>query len=203
MFRSYFLSKALQLWNWTTDSYQYLCIHISDGYQHARNYYNGVTHKWAFIQGHSLPLPVSHIKNKVTPIWIYCNHTLTSIYQPATTISKFSWLSAKITIVDQRGEIEYDIDSFLSAFRLDAPNNIAPSLSYLFLCWCAETKQWFPSDVIVQFHIIDHNGEKQLLTLGADNYCLVIHDQKIYHQISKRTNSSHNLLNAYEYYHPC
>jgi hypothetical protein len=203
MFRSYFLTKALQLWNWVTDSYHHIRTQLIEGYHYSRMYYGGLTHTWAFIKGHSLPLPISHIKNKVSPTWIYSNHILTSIYQPADTICKLSWLSAKITVIEQKGHIEHEIDSFLSAFRLYAHGNVAPSLSYLFLCWCAQTNQWFPSDVIVQFHVIDHHGEEQLLTLGADNHCLVVRDQKIYHQVAKRTNSSHELSNAYAYYHPC
>jgi hypothetical protein len=203
MFRSYFLTKSMQLWNWVSDTYQRVRTQLTEVYHYARVYYTGLTHTWAFIHGQSLPLPISHIKNKVNPTWVYSNHLLTSMYQPADTICKLSWLSAKLTIIDKHAQIEHDIDSFLSAFRLYAHGSIAPSLTYLFLCWCAQTNQWFPLDTIVQFHVIDHHGEEQLLTLGADNYSLVIRDQKIYHQVAKRTNSSHELSNAYEYYHPC
>ena len=203
MFRSYFLTKAMQLWNWATDTYQHIRTQLAEVYHHARVYYCGLTRTWVFIHGHSLPLPISHIKNKVNSTWIYSNHLLTSAYQPADTTCKLSWLSAKIIVVHKDGETEYDIDSFLSAFRLYAHKNVAPSLTQFFLCWCAQTNQWFPADTIVQFHVIDHQGEEQLLTLGADNYSLVIRDQKIYHQVAKRTNSSHELSNAYEYYHPC
>jgi hypothetical protein len=200
---SYFLTKALQLWNWVDNTYQQLRTQLAEGYHHARVYYSGLTRTWVFIKGHSLPLPISHIKNKINPLWIYSNHMMTSMYQPADTICKLSWLSAKITVIEQQGDTEYDIDSFLSAFRLYAHGNNTPSLTYLFLCWCAQTNHWFPSDAIVQFHVIDHNGDEQLLSLGADNHCLVIRDQKVYHQVAKRVNSSHELSNAYAYYHPC
>ncbi len=203
MFRSYFLTKSMQLWNWMTDTCQRVHTQLIEAYHYARTYYNGATRTWVFIQGHSLPLPISHIKNKVSPTWVYSDHMLTSIRQPADNICKLSWLSAKLTIVNQQSEIEYDIDSFLSAFRLYAHGNVVPTLTYLFLCWCAQTNQWFPSDTIVQFHVIDHNGEEQMLSLGADNYCLIIRDQKVYHQVVKRTKSSHELQDAYTYYHPC
>ena len=193
----------MQLWSWVTDTYQRIRTQLTDGYHYARVYYNGLTHTWVFIHGHSLPLPISHIKNKVNPTWIYSNHLLTSVHQPADTICKLSWLSAKIIVVHKDGETEYDIDSFLSAFRLYAHSNVAPSLTQLFLCWCAQTNQWFPADTIVQFHVFDHQGEEQILTLGVDNHCFVIRDQKVYHQVAKRIHSSHELSNAYEYYHPC
>jgi hypothetical protein len=203
MFRSYFLTKAMQLWNWATDTYQHIRTQLAEVYHHARVYYCGLTRTWVFIHGHSLPLPISHIKNKVNPTWIYSNHLLTSVYQPADTTCKLSWLSAKIIVVHKDGETEYDIDSFLSAFRLYAHKNVAPSLTQFFLCWCAQTNQWFPADTIVQFHVIDHQGEEQILTLGVDNHCFVIREQKVYHQVAKRIHSSHELSNAYEYYHPC
>jgi len=200
---SYFLTKSLQLWNWASDTYQRVRAQLIDAYHYARVYYIGLTHTWVFIHGQSLPLPISHIKNKVNPTWIYSNHLLTSMHQHANTICKLSWLSAKIVIMDKHIVIENDMDSFLSTFRIHAHNNVAPSLTQLFLCWCAQTNQWFPYDIVVQFHVIDHHGEEQLLTLGADNHCLIIRDQKIYHQVAKRTNSSHDLSNAYAYYHPC
>ena len=203
MLHSYFFTKAFQLWNWTTDTYQHLRTRLMEGFEYARVYYNGSTRTWIFIKGHSLPLPISHIKNKINPIWIYSNHTLTSIYQPPNNLCKLSWLSAKLTIINQNDEIEYDIDSFLTTFMLYVHENTAPSLTQLFMCWCAQTNQWFPSDVIVQFHVIDHQGEEQMLTIGVDNHCLVIRDQKIYHQVAKRVNSSHDLSDAYRYYHPC
>ena len=203
MFRSYFFTKAIQLWNWVTDNYHYLYTQMTEGYQYTRSYWNGATSTWLFIQGHSLPLPISHIKNKVRPMWVYSDHMLTSIRQPANTMCKLSWLSAKITVIDQHGEVEYDIDPFLSTFRLYVHGTTAPTLTYLFLCWCAQTNQWFPSDAIIQFHVIDHQGEEQMLSLGVDNHCLIIRDQKVYHQIAKRIHSSHDLSNAYTYYHPC
>jgi hypothetical protein len=203
MIRSYFLTKAMQLWNWATDTYHRTRTQLTEVYHHACVYYRGLTRTWMFIHGHSLPLPISHIKNKVNPTWIYSNHLLTSMYQPADTTCKLSWLSAKIIIIHKDGETEYDIDSFLSAFRLYTHKNVAPSLTQFFLCWCAQTNQWFPADTIIQFQVIDHQGEEQILTLGADNHCFVIREQKVYHQVAKRINSSHELSNAYEYYHPC
>ena len=163
------------------------------------SYYTGDHHTWLFITGHTLPLPVSHIKNEINATWKYSDHTLTSLSQPVDTICKLSWLSAKIHIIDRHTEKEYDIGSFLSQFRLHTSGTTTPTLTFLFLSWCAETNQWFRPDCIVQFHIIDHLGQDVMLTLRADNYSLVIHERKIYHRNEQP--NDHEIPNAYTFYH--
>jgi len=124
---------------------------------------------------------------------------LISLSDSSHVASKMSWLSAKLVIIDQQdSEVEYDMDSFLEEFRMYS--NQVPTLTILFLCWCAQYRRWFSSNAIVQFHIIDHNGENQMLTLGVDNRSLVLRDHKIYHQFNPASKESPN---AYTYYHPC
>ena len=199
MFRSYFFTKALQLWNWATDLYQTVCTTLQNGYQYASTY--GLHTTWIFMRGHTLPLPLSHVKNDIHATWKYSDHVLMSLSQPSDTVSKLSWLSAKIVVVNQQEEKEFDIVSFMDRFRVHS--NDAPSLTFLFLSWCAHTNQWFQHDSIVQFHVIDHQGYEQMLTIGADNRCLVIRDKKLYHELVKRVDSTGELPNAYTYYHPC
>lgn len=196
MSRSYFLIKAVQLWNWVNGLYSYVCVQTNDAYRYANAYFRGWTDTWIFMKGHTLPLPLSHIKNNTDVTWKYSRLTLTSTVSLSNVISKLSWLSAKIVIVD-REEIEYDIDPFLSDFRIQSA--VAPNLTTVFLCWCAQTQHWFRQGCIVQFHIIDHNGEDHMLTLGADNHSLVLRDRKIYHHLVPRIDSSSEL--AYRHYH--
>jgi len=201
MFRSYFYTKALQLWNWVSDQCEYLRTQFHEIKQYSRSY--GLNKSWVFMRGHTLPLPLSHIKNDISATWKYSNHVLTSLSQPTDIVCKLSWLSAKIVVINTHEEQEFDIDPFLAAFRVHTHGDMTPSLTFLFLTWCAQTNQWFQHDSIVQFHIIDHQGQEHLLTIGADNRCLIIHDKKIYHQLLKRADSTSELPNAYTYYHPC
>jgi len=203
MLRSYFYTKALQLWNWVSEAYGSFQNHINDIQQYTYSYSKGLDKTWVFMRGHTLPLPLSHIKNDIHANWKYSNYTLTSLAKPTTMTCKLSWLSAKIVVINCREEKEFDIDSFLSEFRLHTCEDHTPTLTFLFLSWCAQMNQWFQHDSIVQFHVIDHNGEEQMLTIGTDNRCLVIRDKYIYHQLVKRADSTSELPNAYTYYHPC
>ena len=199
MLRSYFFIKAIQLRIWLASLYYDTWDQLQNLHAHIRSYFQGDHHTWLFITGHTLPLPVSHIKNEINASWKYSNHALTSLSQPANAVYKLSWLSARICVVEQHHEKEYDIDSFLSSFRVHTHGSVVPTLTFLFLSWCAETNQWFRPDCIVQFHIIDHLGQNVMLTLRADNHSLEIREQKIYHRIVLQHDD--DIPNAYTFYH--
>jgi len=196
MWQTYFYIKAIQLWNWTTAVYQQSYSHLSTYYDDVKNVLNGTNKSWVFIQGHTLPLPVSHVKNTICSSWKYSNYTLTPCTQLSDTTYKLSWLSARITVIDQSDVYEYDIDSFLHSFRLHT-NQLVPTLTMLFLTWCAEKNQWFRPGCIVQFHIITHEGKEEMLTLQADNHSLILRDGKIYYDFMEPCNH----INDYSYYH--
>lgn len=196
MCRAYFYIKAIQLWNWITSVYHQTCSHLSTYYHDVKGVLDGSNKSWIFIQNHTLPLPVSHVKNTIRSSWKYSNHTLTPSTQLSDTIYKLSWLSARITVIDQSDVYEYDIDSFIHDFRLHT-HELVPSLTILFLTWCAEKNQWFRPGCIVQFHIITHEGKEEMLTLQADNHSLILRDGKIYYDFLEPCNH----VNEYSYYH--
>jgi hypothetical protein len=191
----------MSVWNWLKDSFCYVRDNVNELYGLVGSYYRGKHHTWLFITGHTLPLPLSHIHNQIDAQWIYSNYSLTSLSKPCDTVCKISWLSAKICIIHKDNEKEYDIDPFLQNFKLHTHLDTVPTLTSLFLSWCAETRQWFRPDCIVQFHVIDHEGAEQMLTLRADNNCFEIRDQKLYHQLHYEKNNILESHNAYTYYH--
>jgi hypothetical protein len=200
MLRTYFLVKAVSTWNCIKDLYQQTCQIISECYTDFCNYIKGSHHSWVFIKGHSLPLPLSHIKNDVQANWKYSNYTLTPVGLLSDTTCKLSWLSGKIVVINKKSgqEFEYDMDSFLHSFRLRT-HTLVPTLDMVFLSWCAETRNWFQSDSIVQIHIFNDRGEEEMLTLRADNHSLVIQDGKLYHQLYYP--DFKDIHNPYTYYH--
>ena len=197
MFRSYFFTKALSLWNHCTETYQQTIQRMNQLYHYIQSYFNGQHDTWMFIEGHTLPLPLSHIRPPVDATWSYSAHCLTSISSPSVA-HRLSWLSAKLVVIHPKEEKEMEMDTFLEKFRLCGP---APPLATLFLCWCAETRFWVRPDCIVQFHIITNEGEEEMLSVRADNNCLYLQDGKIYHRTQKKCD--YIIPNDYAYYHPC
>jgi hypothetical protein len=194
--RTYFYIKAIQLWNWMTAAYQESCSQLSTYYDDIKDVFRGSNKSWVFVDNTSFPLPMSHIKNNIRSSWKYSNHTLTPSNQLSDTTYKLSWLSARINVVDHKDVYEYDIDSFLHSFRLHT-HQLVPTLTVLFLTWCAEKQQWFRPGCIVQFHIITHEGKEETITLQADNHSLVLRDGKIYHDVLAPC----DYVNHYSYYH--
>jgi hypothetical protein len=136
---------------------------------------------WIFPNDHTLPLPASHISNHVPSKWTYTSHELQRVGMENPLESyKFSWLSAKISITDGESEKEFDFDSFMSQFRLKTIPTVVPTLTMIFLTWCAETKQWFSANSKIHFYIIDDEGVESTLSLFADNNRLTIRNGKIY-----------------------
>lgn len=135
--------------------------------------------KWVFIPNYTLPVPLQHVKNDVQSDWVYHSsiNTLKSTAKE-NAFYKVNWLSAHISITTLTTSNEFNIDDFLSDFMIysgvdlsDDHNMIGiPKISYLFISWCIYTKQWFPSDAEVVFHIIDSNGFERELQVHEHNY---------------------------------
>ena len=136
--------------------------------------------KWVFIPNYTCPIPLQHIKNDIHSDWVYHSsmNTLKSTDKNAKAIYKVNWLSAQISITTLTTSNEFNIDDFLSDFMVcggvDLSDNhnmtSVPRISYLFISWCIYTKQWFPSDAEVVFHIIDSNGFERELQVLEHNY---------------------------------
>ena len=144
----------------------------------------GTHKKWLFIDNHSLPLLMAYTPFPIQASWMYDEYTSTLTYckddikptHPCT----LSWLSTKITVVIQDKSTDYDMDPFLEKFNILTEPSTAPPLRTIFLSWCAHTRNWFPPNCIVQFHIIDHEGQERMLSLNVDNTCLEIRNSKLY-----------------------
>ena len=191
----------MNVWNWLKDTFCHVRNMTNEFYGQVHSYYHGTQNTWLFIANHTLPLPLSHIQNEIDATWKYSNYSLTSLTKPCDTVCKLSWLSAKICVVDKNSEKEYDIDTFLENFRLHTHNHTVPTLTFLFLSWCAETRQWFRPDCIIQFHVIDHDGKDEMLSMHSDNHCFEIRDQKLYHKLNYQKDNIYELHNPYTYYH--
>ena len=166
-FGYYTLSSTRQLW-------RYLTI-----------LRKGTHKKWLLIDDHSLPLLLSHTTSPIPASWMYDEYTSTLTYckgEP-THPCTLSWLSTKMTVVIQDKVTDYDMDPFLEKFRILTEPSVAPPLRTIFLSWCAHTRNWFPPNCIVQFHIIDHEGQERMLSLHVDNTCLEIRDSKLYDKL--------------------
>lgn len=178
--RSYIFVSCVKLWNWAADKYIQTRHRISDVY-HDVSYYLQHKNMWIFPNDHTLPLPVSHITNHVPSKWTYTSHELQRIGMETPLESyKFSWLSAKISITDGELEKEFDLDPFISQFQLKTIPTAVPTLTMIFLTWCAETKQWFSANSKIHFHIIDDEGMESTLSLFVDNNRLTVRNGKIY-----------------------
>ena len=199
MSRSYFFIKALSLWNHCSERIYETKQYIIQFYKYVQAYFYEHHRTWLFIDGHSLPLPQSHILHPVNASWTYSSHRLTSVSSPSEP-HRLSWLSAKLVVIHPKEEQEIELDNFIETFRLCGT---VPTLSMVFLCWCAETRHWFRPDSIIQFHIITHEGDEQMLSLRVDNNCLYLQDGKIYHRYVTQKNQDYIIPNDYAYYHPC
>ena len=197
MNRAYFFTKALSCWTLLTSAWTSTIKGISDFYHHMHQYLSGTTQYWMFLEGHTLPLPLSCIQNKIHPTWGFSNHHLVLFGTGELSEYRLSWLSAKIMVVEKQEEHTFDIDTFLETFRLITYDNQCPTLTTLFMCWCAETQQWFRNDCVVHFYLIDDEGQEQTLSLRADNKCLEIREDKLHHRVPCTQEST----NAYTYYH--
>lgn len=181
MSRVYYLIKCMSLWNKikenTINLYNrlyYFCYDII-------SYFNDDYNTWAFIPGGVLPISINNIKNNIEYTWLYSSTTNTLTYMDSSKQYKFAWLSAKIVIYENENTaLEFDIDSFLNTLHIQTIETKLPSLTQLFITWCIYTKQWFKLTSIIEFNIIDNQGENRILTLSTHNNCFYIDNNKIY-----------------------
>jgi hypothetical protein len=188
-FRLLFLIKAMTVWNCLRDFCINTTIRTVRFYEYLTAYFKNHHDTWLFIPGHTLPLPVSNLRNEVNGSWIYDNSDYTLTYCTELSLTqdcKFSWLSASIKIKDPlfNGVVtEYDIDTFLEQLRIRTIGDVCPSLSTLFLIWCAHNKHWFNNNCHVEFKVINEMGDEEILNAKANNTRLQIKRNKIYSKI--------------------
>ena len=185
--RTFFLIKMMTVWNFIVDSSNLFFDKCVNLYEYIKDYYYGHHDKWLFIPGHSLPLSLSNLYNNIHSLWVYDNFkkvmSLNVVNNSNRIRCKFAWLSAKIVIYHSENPeiaLEYNIDDFIEEFTLDTVDDYTPSLYTLLICWSAYSKHWFKRSDKVEFHIIDNNGEEQVLTIQDHNDCLIIKHNKIY-----------------------
>jgi hypothetical protein len=162
-------------------------------------YYTGDYQTWLIIDNHTLPLSLAHAPYPLDASWKYIesSHTLTYCKENPTSVCTFSWLSAKLVTIDLGIHEEHDMDPFLEKLQIHT-SNVVPSLHVIFLAWCAHTKHWLAKNGIVQFHIIDHEGNERMLSLQVDSTCLQIRNSKLYDCI---LSTPTDVNQAYTYYH--
>ena len=184
--RLLFLIKAMTVWNWMRDFCIDAAIRTTRFYEYLKAYFKNHHDTWLFIPGHTLPLPVSNLRNEVNGSWIYDNSDYSLTYCTELPLSQkctFSWLSARIRVTDPLLEgvtTEYNIDSFLERLCINTIGDTCPSLSTLFLVWCAHNKHWFHNNCRVEFVVITEMGEDEVLNIKSSNLRLLIRRNKIH-----------------------
>lgn len=189
MRRAYFFVTCMNIVNWSSQLYHTTLQTLKNLYQHLTDYIYNRHITWVLPEGHSLPLPLSHINNQVPAKWTYSDNVLHCITSTQPKPYKLSWLSMKL-VVDGKDTEEYDMDSFLNEFRVMTDDLHPPHLTHLFLAWCAETKHWFSRHSMLHFVIIDDQGQERVLSLKYDNQFLELRDGKVY-----------DIVNQKDYYH--
>jgi hypothetical protein len=154
-------------------------------YNYIQDYFHGHHDTWVFMSGYTLPLTLSNLNNSVEVDWVFNNHNseLTLLGSSQSVTCKLSWLSAKVRIInseDTTKYLDYSIDDFVEQFKLITDGDYVPTLYIIFMCWCIHTKHWFKINDIIEFHIIDDNGEEQILNFAEHNESLEIKHSKIY-----------------------
>jgi len=151
-------------------------------------FYSYLTHYqpnpvWMIHEHHTLPY--SHVIKPIDGSRTYHESTNVLSYGNHTEMVRTSWLSVKLVIVNQNKSHEFDIDPFLETLRIHTLPIHPPTLTDLYLAWCAHSKQWFSNTAIVQFHVIDHEGNERMLTRRSDDTCLEIRNGKVYDRVIK------------------
>lgn len=190
--RLYFFIKAMNIWNCIRDVYINSFIRITRFYEYIKAYFKNHHDTWLFIPGHTLPLPVSTLYNNVKGSWIYDNFENTLTYNTDLTnnICKFtfSWLSASIIIKDpliNNTVIEYTIDNFLEKLNIYTLPDTCPTLTIIYMAWCAHNKHWFNNNCHIGFKVITELGDEEIFNINDINLKLNIRSGKIFSVIHK------------------
>jgi len=174
-----FIIKGLTLWNTCTSYYTSLHKMLSHTYNDAKHYLNNDHVIWVFLPGHTLPLPRYSISNLPTTCWKYDTSTNQLYHTKGTVSYSFSWLS--VTLVNE-GTREYDMDPFLESFTVHTDIHHPPTLTMVYMAWCAKHSLWFPKNSITM-RVIDHLGNDITLKLPTHNDSITIHHGKLYTSI--------------------
>jgi len=184
--RSYLIIKALTLWTSIHSWYSRMINNAKGFYNYVKNYFTGNHDIWVWLPGQTIPISLDKVDNSVYIEWYYNNHTMLLDHYTDNEnelLAKISWLSTKIRIEDpsDAGRIqEFNIDDFISRFRIKTTENRVPSLYTIFLSWCIYKKHWFSADSYIEFHIIDDNAEDVVINIDEHNLSLGIRQNKIY-----------------------
>ena len=171
--RLLFLVKMMTAWNWIRDFYINTTIRTTRFCEYMKAYFKNQHDTWLFIPGHTLPLPVSNLRNEVNGSWIYdnSNFTLMSCTKSSTiNVCKFSWLSGLIRITDPlvRDIVnEYNIDTFLENLRIHMDGTLCPTLDIIYMAWCAHNKHWFSYNCKIEFKVITELGDEQIIPINS------------------------------------
>jgi hypothetical protein len=192
----------LVFWTYLSALFSKIPKNVSNFYYYVKDYFHGHNDTWLFVPGHTAPMPISNIFNDIRYNWVYDNprRTLHFIDNVATNASvqmnatntrehKLSWLSTKLRVTSATNQDEtftYDLDEFISELTIvTVPDNI-PTLSQIFMCWCAYSRNWFNMNDNVEFVIFNELGEEVTLPLkDYNNNILRARRNKLYvHNIS-------------------
>ena len=184
MSKMYYMIKCMSLWNKIKENIVYFCHNLYYFYVYMMAYVKDYHNKWIFIPGHTLPITQYNLNNTIQNKWSYYSTTNALHYKDCNTTFKLSWLSAKIIITPNEeiayNSMEYNIDDFINTFSVSTKTHRTPTLAMIFIAWCITTKQWFALNNMIEFHIIDDQGEEHILSLYIDNECLHISNNKLY-----------------------
>ena len=184
-FKTTVLVYLLLLWNYISTVVSTVSKNVSDFYYYVRDYFHGYNDTWLFVPGHTTPMPISNIFNDINHNWVYDNQRRTlyfvdnvvtnaSVPMNATNTREFklSWLSTRLRITSTSNIdklFTYDIDDFINDLTIvTLPENI-PTLSQIFMCWCAYSRNWFNMSDNVDFIVFDESGEEVTIALKEYN----------------------------------
>lgn len=198
--------KLMTLWNYICMLYSNTKTSCKNMYSYIYDYFHGSHDVWVFIPGHTIPVSLSNLENTARVNWVYNNNNNTLTFSTdkitETSISKISWLSAKIKIINKYDTDEiftYEIDDFIEKFKVCTLTTIPPALYMVFLCWCAYSKNWFSHSSIVEFHIIDDMGDEHILSFKEHLANFTIKRNKLYITLDdKEENISNEIVSTEE-----
>jgi hypothetical protein len=175
--------KGLSLFNKCAYYFSSIKEYLYHTYEHVKQCLTNYDYSfWIFLPGHSLPLPLSLIKNPITYYWKYDTYTNQLIHHSTKPLQPYvlSILSAKLRVTASTpGETkEYDMDPFLETFRVHT-DAYPPTLKMILMSWCAQHKTWFPANCPIHMEYIDHLGNFINVNL-ADEPIITIQQNKLY-----------------------
>ena len=174
--------KGLSLFNKCANYFSCVTQYMYHRYEHIKQSLSNYDYSiWIFLQGHSLPLPLSVISNPAND-WQYDTRTNQLIY-PGIMQEKYvlSLLSVKLVIVSlaNNKKKEYDMDPFLETFSVHTDLQSPPTLNMIVMAWCAYHKLWFSANCLMYLEYFDHLGNFINVNL-ATNPMILIQQHKLY-----------------------